>query len=84
MESNSEVTSNVQIMEKILRTLNVKFEYKVTVIEESKDLETMTLAGVLREVFSERLIRKLGLDANPALNTYECLNVLHMLMCLMF
>ncbi|KAL5834525.1 hypothetical protein ACOSQ4_014022 [Xanthoceras sorbifolium] len=74
-------------MEKILQPLNAKFEYKVTAIEKSKDLETITLdelMGVLPEVFSERLLRKPGLDANPTLNTYECLDVLHMLICLMF
>ncbi|KAK0583215.1 hypothetical protein LWI29_034678 [Acer saccharum] len=43
MKSNGETISDVQIMEKILRTLTEKFEYKVTAIEESKDLEEMTL-----------------------------------------
>ncbi|KAL5799766.1 hypothetical protein ACOSQ4_032650 [Xanthoceras sorbifolium] len=47
MKSNGEVISDVQIMEKILRTLNAKFEYKVTVIDESKDLETMILDEIM-------------------------------------
>ncbi|KAL5803505.1 hypothetical protein ACOSQ4_031810 [Xanthoceras sorbifolium] len=75
MKSNGEVISDIQIMEKIPRTLNAKFEYKVTAIEELKDPETMNL---------DELLKKPGLDANPALNTYECLDVLHMLMYLMF
>ena len=43
MKSNGETISDVQIMEKILRTSTKKFEYKVTAIDESKDFEAMTL-----------------------------------------
>ncbi|KAL5797737.1 hypothetical protein ACOSQ2_002557 [Xanthoceras sorbifolium] len=43
MKSNGETILDVQIMEKILQTLNSKFDYKVTAIEESKDLNVITL-----------------------------------------
>ena len=43
MKSNDENILDLQVMEKILQTLTMQFEYKVTTIEESKDLSTMTL-----------------------------------------
>ena len=43
MKSNDENILDLQVMEKILQTLTMRFEYKVTTIEESKDLSTMTL-----------------------------------------
>ena len=43
MRTNGEQIANRQIVEKILRSLTLKFEYKVTAIEESANLESMTV-----------------------------------------
>lgn len=43
MRSNGEVMDNTKVVEKILRTLNEKFTYVVVSIEESKDIESITL-----------------------------------------
>ena len=43
MKSNDENILDLQVMEKILQTLTMRFKYKVTIIEESKGLSTMTL-----------------------------------------
>ncbi|KAL5846981.1 hypothetical protein ACOSQ3_010505 [Xanthoceras sorbifolium] len=61
MKSNCETISDVQIMEKILRTLNSKFDYKVTVIEESKDLNVTTLDELLENFTTIRSVKKLHL-----------------------
>ncbi|OMO51195.1 hypothetical protein COLO4_37779 [Corchorus olitorius] len=45
MKANGETITDVQIMEKILRTLTERFDIIAT-IEESKDLKTMTIAGL--------------------------------------
>ncbi|XP_024014739.1 uncharacterized protein LOC112088570 [Eutrema salsugineum] len=44
---NGEKLDEVRIMEKVLRSLDSKFEHIVTVIEETKDLETMTMEQLL-------------------------------------
>ena len=38
---------NIKIMEKILRSLDPKFEHIVTIIEETKDLGAMTIEQLL-------------------------------------
>ena len=43
MRSNGEVMTDVKIVEKILRTLTEKFTYVVVSIEESKDIDTMSI-----------------------------------------
>ena len=43
MRSNGEVMTDSKVVEKILRTLSEKFMYVVVSIEESKDIETVTL-----------------------------------------
>lgn len=43
MRSNGEVMDDTKVVEKILRTLSEKFIYVVVSIEESKDIERMTL-----------------------------------------
>ena len=47
LKKNGEKLDEVRIMEKILRSLDSKFEHIVAVIEETKDLETMTMEQVL-------------------------------------
>lgn len=43
MRSNGESMPDVKIVEKILRTLSEKYTYVVVSIEESKDIETMSI-----------------------------------------
>ena len=43
MRSNGEVMADSKVVEKILRTLSEKFMYVVVSIEESKDIESITL-----------------------------------------
>ncbi|PON75870.1 hypothetical protein PanWU01x14_038210 [Parasponia andersonii] len=47
MNRNGEKLKNITIMEKILRSLDPKFENIVTVIEETKDLRAMTIEQLL-------------------------------------
>ncbi|XP_056848829.1 uncharacterized protein LOC130498977 [Raphanus sativus] len=47
LKRNGEKLDEVRIMEKVLRSLDSKFEHIVTVIEETKDLETMTMEQLL-------------------------------------
>jgi hypothetical protein len=43
MRSNGEQMKDVTIVEKILRTLTEKFNYVVVSIEESKDIDVLTV-----------------------------------------
>ena len=43
MKANGETFGDQQIVEKILRTLTLQFEYIVTSIEESRDLSVLTV-----------------------------------------
>lgn len=43
IRANGENMGDLQIMEKIFRTLMTRFEYVVTIIEESKDLLSMII-----------------------------------------
>ena len=43
LKRNGEKLEDVKIMENILRLLDPKFEHIVVTIEETKDLETMTI-----------------------------------------
>ncbi|PON79115.1 hypothetical protein PanWU01x14_016160 [Parasponia andersonii] len=47
MKRNKEKLENVTIIEKILRSLDPKFDNIVTVIEETKDLRAMTIEKFL-------------------------------------
>ncbi|CAB75469.1 copia-type reverse transcriptase-like protein [Arabidopsis thaliana] len=47
LKRNGEKLDDVRIMEKVLRSLDLKFEHIVTVIEETKDLEAMTIEQLL-------------------------------------
>ena len=47
MRSNGETLNDTKVVEKILRTLSEKFMYVVVSIEESKDIESITLHELL-------------------------------------
>jgi hypothetical protein len=47
MKRNGEKLEDVRVMEKILRSLTLKFEHVVTTIEESKDMETISADELL-------------------------------------
>ncbi|KAJ4723525.1 Retrovirus-related Pol polyprotein from transposon TNT 1-94 [Melia azedarach] len=64
LKRNGEKLSEVRIMEKILRSMDSKFDHIVTTIEETKDLEEMTidqLQGSL-QAYEKKIKRKRGIS----------------------
>lgn len=47
MKRNGEKLDDERVMEKILRSLKPKFEYVVTIIEESKDLSAISIEELM-------------------------------------
>lgn len=71
MKANGEAIADLQVVEKILRTLTERFEGKVTAIEESRDLSAMTvdeLMGSL-QAYEQRLNEKSEVAVEEALET---------------
>ncbi|CAL1388530.1 unnamed protein product [Linum trigynum] len=60
MRNNGENMSDVKIVEKILRTLTERFNYVVCSIEESKDIDTLTVDALQSSllVHEQRLSRR--------------------------
>lgn len=60
IKRNGEKVEDLHVVEKILRTVNTKFDNVVIAIEESKDLKTMTIDDLLAslEIHEQRINRK--------------------------
>ncbi|XP_004304866.1 PREDICTED: uncharacterized protein LOC101300551 [Fragaria vesca subsp. vesca] len=71
MKANGEVLSNLQVVEKILRTLTDRFEGKVTAIEESRDLAAVTVDEFMGslQAYKHRLNEKSEVAIEEALET---------------
>ena len=63
LKRNDEKLDNVKIMEKILRSLDPKFDHIVAIIEEIKDLENMTMKQLLGslQAYEEKKKKKEGI-----------------------
>ncbi|XP_077230180.1 uncharacterized protein LOC143863401 [Tasmannia lanceolata] len=67
---NGEDIQDRRIVEKILRSLTRKFEYIVVVIEESKDLATLSLESLLGSLQSHELRMK-QFDSSPLEQAFQ-------------
>jgi len=63
LKRNGEKLDDVKIMEKILRSLDPKYEHIVTIIEETRDLEAMTIEQLLGslQAYEEKKRKKEGI-----------------------
>nr|XP_048326752.1 uncharacterized protein LOC125421576 [Ziziphus jujuba var. spinosa] len=63
IKRNGEKLDDVKIMEKILRSLDLKFEHIVAIIEETKELEAMTMEQLLGslQAYEEKKKKKEGI-----------------------
>ena len=71
MKSNGENVSHLQVMWKIIQTLTMQFEYKVTIIEELNDHSTMTsneLIGSL-QAHEQRLDERSQIEVKETLKS---------------
>ncbi|KAK2986764.1 hypothetical protein RJ640_010989 [Escallonia rubra] len=62
LERNGEEMEDSQVVEKILRSLNPKFNHVVVAIEESNDIETMTIKMRNKETIEQALQTKMNFN----------------------
>lgn len=57
---NGEKMEEVRVVEKVLQSLSLKFVYVVAVVEESKDLNTMTINELMTtsEIHEQRMKKR--------------------------
>lgn len=71
MKANRENAIDLQVIEKVFRTLTIMFEYIATIIEKSKGLTNMTLDGLVRSLMAheQRMMQKQELKSEEALES---------------
>ena len=62
LKKNGGKLYEVRIMEKVLRSLDPKFEHIVNVIEKTKDLETVTMEQLVGSLLKRRRRRRIKED----------------------
>lgn len=71
MKANRENAIDLQVIEKVFRTLTIMFESIATIIEKSKGLTNMTLDGLVRSLMAheQRMMQKQELKSEEALES---------------